>query len=65
LLPSAHAIDREYRVMQALAGTDAPVPRMILFHAGREIVGTAFCLMERLAGERSRRWKGVRRIRHR
>lgn len=50
LLPSAHAIDREYRVMQALAGTDVPVPRMILFHAGREIVGTPFYLMERLAG---------------
>ncbi len=29
LLPSAHAIEREYRVMRALAGTDVPVPRML------------------------------------
>jgi len=29
LLPSAHAVDREYRVMKALSGTDVPVPRMI------------------------------------
>src|SRR5580704_15691115 len=27
LLPSAHAVDREHRVMTALAGTDVPVPR--------------------------------------
>lgn len=50
LLPSAHAIDREYRVMKALAGTDVPIPRMVLYHAGREIVGTPFYLMERVAG---------------
>lgn len=29
LLPSAHAVDREYRVMQALAATDVPVPEML------------------------------------
>ena len=28
LLPSAHAIEREFRVMRALHGTDVPVPRM-------------------------------------
>jgi aminoglycoside phosphotransferase (APT) family kinase protein len=50
LLPSAHAIDREYRVMQALADTDVPVPRMVLFHAGRDVIGTPFYLMERLTG---------------
>ena len=27
LLPSAHAVDREFRVLSALAGTDVPVPR--------------------------------------
>ena len=27
LLPSAHAVDREYRVMTALAGSDVPVPK--------------------------------------
>lgn len=50
LLPSAHAVDREYRVMSALAATDVPVPKMLLFHAGREVVGTPFYMMERLAG---------------
>ena len=29
LMPSAHAIDREYRVMAALAQTGVPVPRML------------------------------------
>ncbi len=37
LLPSAHAVDREYRVMQAVAPTSLPVPRMVLFHAGRAV----------------------------
>ena len=50
LLPSAHAVDREYRIMQALATTDLPVPRMVLFHEGREVVGTPFYVMERLEG---------------
>jgi aminoglycoside phosphotransferase (APT) family kinase protein len=50
LLPSAHAIDREYRVMRALAGSGVPVPRVVLFHAERDVVGTPFYLMERLAG---------------
>src|SRR5687767_2864111 len=42
LLPSAHAVDREYRVMKALAGTDVPVPRTILFCDDRSVVGTPF-----------------------
>ncbi len=50
LLPSAHAVDREYRVMNALAWTDLPVPRMVLFHAERDVVGTPFYMMERLPG---------------
>ena len=50
LLPSAHAVDREYRVMHALAATDVPVPKMLLFHADRDIVGTPFYMMERLQG---------------
>lgn len=50
LLPSAHAIDREYRVMQALANSELPVPTMILYHEGRELIGTPFYLMERLQG---------------
>ena len=50
LLPSAHAVDREFRVMQALAATDVPVPKMLLFHADRDVVDTPFYLMERLQG---------------
>ena len=50
LLPSAHAIDREFRVMGALAETGVPVPPVVLFHAGREVVGTPFYLMDRVAG---------------
>ena len=50
LLPSAHAVDREYRVMRALAASDVPVPTMLLFHAERDIVGTPFYMMDRLQG---------------
>lgn len=50
LLPSAHAVDREYRVMNALTGTGLPVPPTVLFHEGSDIVGTPFYLMERLDG---------------
>jgi len=50
LLPSAHAIDREYRVMRALASTAVPVPRVVLFHAERDVVGTPFYLMDKLEG---------------
>lgn len=50
LLPSAHAVDREYRVLEALAGTDVPVPKPVLFCAERDVIGTPFYLMERLKG---------------
>lgn len=45
LLPSAHAVDREYRVMSALAHSAVPVPRMLHYCADRAIVGTPFYLM--------------------
>jgi aminoglycoside phosphotransferase (APT) family kinase protein len=50
LLRSAHAVDREYRVMQALAATDVPVPPLLLFHGEDDVVGTPFYLMERVEG---------------
>lgn len=50
VLPSAHAVDREYRVLQALAACDVPVPPVLLFHAESDVVGTPFYLMERLDG---------------
>ncbi|KAF3996055.1 phosphotransferase [Glaciimonas immobilis] len=50
LIASAHAIDREYRVMKALRGTDVPVPHMYLYCEDESIVGTPFYLMEFLDG---------------
>jgi len=50
LLPSAHAVDREHRVISALAGTEVPVPPVVLYCDDRAVVGTPFYLMERLDG---------------
>jgi aminoglycoside phosphotransferase (APT) family kinase protein len=50
VLPSAHAIDREYRAISALAATDVPVPRAMLFCDDAAVVGTPFYVMERLEG---------------
>nr|WP_256476418.1 phosphotransferase family protein [Siccirubricoccus soli] len=50
VLPSAHAVDREARVLQALAATDVPVPPVVLFHAEPDVVGTPFYVMERVEG---------------
>ena len=50
LLPSAHAVDREYRVLRALAATDVPVPRTYLFCDDRAIVGTPFFVMDHVPG---------------
>jgi len=50
LLPSAHAIEREYRVMQALAPTDVPVPAMLALCEDEAVIGRAFYLMEHLEG---------------
>jgi aminoglycoside phosphotransferase (APT) family kinase protein len=50
LLPSAHAVDREFRILRALADTGVPVPRALLYCADASIVGTPFYVMEFLAG---------------
>ncbi len=50
LLPSAHAIEREYRVMAALAATAVPVPRMVALCADAAILGTPFFVMEYVEG---------------
>jgi aminoglycoside phosphotransferase (APT) family kinase protein len=50
LLPSAHAVDREYRIMKALAATDVPVPRMLALCMDESVLGTAFYLMEYVQG---------------
>jgi aminoglycoside phosphotransferase (APT) family kinase protein len=49
-LPSAHAVDREFRILTALGATDVPVPKAVLFCEDRGIVGTPFYVMERLNG---------------
>jgi aminoglycoside phosphotransferase (APT) family kinase protein len=50
LLPSAHAVDREYRVMSALAATGVPVAKMIALCEDDAVIGTAFYLMEYVEG---------------
>lgn len=50
LAPSAHAIDREYRVMRALQHSDVPVPRMLAYCEDASIVGTPFYVMDFLQG---------------
>lgn len=49
-LPSAHAVDREHRVLSALSATGVPVPKTILYCDDLSVVGTPFYLMERLEG---------------
>jgi len=46
LLPSAHAVDREYRVITALRDTDVPVPRTYCLCEDEDVIGTAFYIME-------------------
>ena len=50
LLPSAHQIDREYRVMDALHGTGVPVPKMYSLCEDPKIIGTKFYIMEMVEG---------------
>lgn len=50
LLPSAHAIEREFRVMSALQGTAVPVPRMHLLCEDESVIGRAFFIMEFIQG---------------
>ncbi len=46
LLKSAHAVDREYRVLAALADTDVPVPKVFHLCENRDVIGSMFYLME-------------------
>ena len=50
LLKSAHPIDREYRVMAVLQNSDVPVPETYLLCENESVIGTAFNLMECVAG---------------
>jgi len=50
LLPSAHAVDREYRVQRAVTQHGVLVPRMRFFEADTSVIGTAFYIMDRMGG---------------
>ncbi len=50
LLPSAHQVDRENRVMAGLAGTAVPVPRMYCLCEDTAVIGTKFYVMEFVQG---------------
>src|SRR5947209_9269167 len=50
LLPSAHAVEREFRVMRALAETAVPVPRVYALCEDDAIIGSTFYVMEFLDG---------------
>ncbi len=50
LLPSAHAVDREYRVITALGKTGFPVPRTFTLCVDDAVIGTAFYIMDCVHG---------------
>jgi aminoglycoside phosphotransferase (APT) family kinase protein len=50
LLPSAHAIEREFRVMSALRQTDVPVAQMHVLCEDESVIGRAFYIMECVDG---------------
>jgi len=50
LLPSAHAIDREYKIISALQASDVPVPRAQHYCEDASVIGTEFYLMEMIEG---------------
>jgi aminoglycoside phosphotransferase (APT) family kinase protein len=45
LLPSAHAVEREYRIMRALKDTDVPVPDALALCEDESVIGTPFFVM--------------------
>ncbi|GAB4166876.1 MAG: phosphotransferase [Rhodocyclaceae bacterium] len=50
LLPSAHAVEREYRIVTALSGSGVPVARTFALCEDASVIGTAFYLMEYVEG---------------
>lgn len=50
LLPGAHAVDREYKVLSALRDTSVPVPEVFAYCEDSEVIGTPFYIMEWLDG---------------
>ena len=50
LLPSAHAIEREFRVLSALSKTDVPVPEVYCLCEDESVIGRAFYIMDNVDG---------------
>ncbi|WP_299145335.1 phosphotransferase family protein [uncultured Tateyamaria sp.] len=50
LLKSAHAVDREFRVQRALAGTDVPVAKMYVLCEDHNVIGSDFYVMDHVIG---------------
>ena len=50
LLPSAHAIDREFRLISALTAQDFPVPQPYLYCEDADVIGTPFYMMAHVEG---------------
>ena len=50
LLPSAHAVEREFAVMSGLQGSDVPVPTMYCLCEDESVIGRAFYIMEFMQG---------------
>ncbi|MCX7145366.1 MAG: phosphotransferase family protein, partial [Sulfuritalea sp.] len=50
LLPSAHAVDREYKVISALAGTEVPVAKTYALCEDDSVIGTMFYIMDCVDG---------------
>ncbi len=50
LLKSAHAVDREFRVQQALAGSDVPVAEVFALCQDAKVIGSDFYVMEHVKG---------------
>ncbi|TWH01166.1 aminoglycoside phosphotransferase (APT) family kinase protein [Mesorhizobium sp. J18] len=50
VLPSAHAVDREFRVLSALAGTGVPVPRVHALCTDDAVIGSMFYVMDLVPG---------------
>jgi len=50
LLPSAHAVDREYRIITALKATDVPVARTHALCTDDSVIGTTFFIMDFVEG---------------
>lgn len=57
LLPSAHAVDREYRLLTALHPIDFPVPRPIVLCTDGDVIGSMFYVMELVHGRTF--WNGA------